>query len=145
MSTTTRITVRQGGTTKVEQTSAPTPTLRSPARVLSVDASFAGLNPPAFDTAAGAILHARAVTAGGGGRVLVKLYHDAQGEPLTTDTLDLSALLDEGVDVQTIQGGNATGGFAHFLLTGSLDEARMTYDIDEARIGVDVTETTEAL
>ena len=147
---TTRITVATGGTTRVTQVGAVA-SLRNPSRVLSVDASFAGLHPPAFTTLAEAEVHARAVVDASGGRVLVRLFHGADGEPLTAEEDAVAALAADGVDVECA--GLPSGGarfdtaarFADFLLTGELDEPAMTYDIDEARMGIDITTTPGTL
>ncbi len=134
-----------GGTTTV-RTAQAGPRYASPARIVAVDASFDVLAPPAFAETGAAILHARALVAEAGGRVLVRLYHGADGEPLTADALDVAALRAEGVDVeQAGVPGSAGGGFIDLLLTGSLDVPTMTYDLDVARMGVDVQLSIEPI
>lgn len=137
---TTRITYSDGAITRVE---SPAPAAqRLPGRVVLVDAAFAGLAPPAFDAPAAAALYARALCEDEGGRVLIRLYHGAGGEPLTSAGLDLPSLAADGVDVE--QAGlpsSVQGSGVELLLTGSLDETAMTYTLDESRIGVLVQES----
>ena len=137
---TTRVTYSDGEVTRAEM---PAPAAqRLPGRVVVVDAAMAGLAPPAFDDAAQAALYARALAAEQGGRVLVRLYHGADGEPMTADALDLPALTAAGVDVE--EAGRPSAALPpglELLLTGSLDETTMTYLLDESLLGVLVQES----
>lgn len=136
----TRITYSEGEITRIE---APAPAAqRLPGRVVIVDAAMAGLPPPAFSEPAEAALYARALVADLGGRALVRLYHGADGEPLTADELDLPALSADGVDVETTGLPSATlSPGVDLLLTGSLDETRMAYTLDESRLAVLASES----
>jgi len=57
-------------------------------RTAYVDAELAGAKPPAFGTLAEAMLYARGVIDSGGGKVLIRCYHDTEGNPILVDPND---------------------------------------------------------
>ena len=94
--------------------------LRTPERLLLVDAAFVeSTDGFTFSDVATAITAAEAIIAADGGRVLIRLYHDTDGQPLAIPTPHTAdSLRAAGIDVETADGsgdGKAARFSAHLL------------------------------